>query len=118
MNRTLSTTNITTLNETGYNDMMESFNGTTVVDVKGFIDSLFYGVFGSMLNIGYLLVIGGIFYLMWNDQKSLLLPSILVLLFGRFLFTFIPDTMIMYAKVFAILGLVAVLVKLYRDGRQ
>ena len=116
MNRTLATENITLMNESGYNDMLNSFGEK--VDIGSFINSLFFGVFGSSLNIGYLLVIGSIFYLMWNDHRSLLLPSVLLLMFGNVLFSFIPETIVMYAKLFVLLGLVAVLVKLYRDGRQ
>ena len=116
MNRTLATENLSLMNETGYDDMMGSFGDK--MDVGGFIDSLFYGMFGSYFNVGYLLVIGGIFYLMWHDQKSLLLPSVLLLLGGRVLFTFIPESVVMYAQLFVLLGLSAVLVKLYRDGRQ
>lgn len=116
MNRTLATGNLSLMNETGFDDMMGSFGDK--MDVGGFIDSLFYGMFGSYFSVGYLLVIGGIFYLMWYDHKSLLLPSVILLLFGRVLFTFIPESVVMYAQLFVLLGLSAVLVKLYRDGRQ
>jgi len=116
MNRTLATGNLSLMNETGYDDMMSSFGDT--MDFSGFIDSLFYGMFGSYFSVGYLLVIGGIFYLMWYDHKSLLLPSVILLLFGRVLFTFVPESVVMYAQLFVLLGLSAVLVKLYRDGRQ
>jgi len=116
MNRTLATENLTLMNETGYDDMMGSIGDT--VDVGGFIDSLFFGMFGSYLDVGYLLLVGGVFYLMWYDHKSLLLPSIIMLILGQVLFTFVPESIVMYVKLFALLGLSAVLIKLYRDGRQ
>lgn len=116
MNRTLETHNLTLLNTTGYDEMMASFGDT--LDLGRFIDSLFFGVFGSFLNIGYLMIVGAIFYLMWYDHKSLLLPSVVLLILGQVIFTFIPEAMVMYAKLFVLLGLSAVLVKLYRDGRQ
>lgn len=116
MNRTLATGDLTLMNESGYDDMMSSFGDK--MDFSGFVDSLFYGLFGSYFNVGYLLLIGGILYLMYFDHKSMILPSVVVLMFGRVLFTYVPESVVMYAQLFVLLGLSGILIKLYRDGRQ
>lgn len=116
MNRTLATENLSKLNESGYDNMMSSFTNDTL-DSGKLLDSMFSGAFG-VINVGYLLLIGGIFYLIWHDHKSLTIPSILLLIFGRVLFTYIPESMSIYAQLFGIIGLATILVKLYRDGRQ
>lgn len=116
MNRTLAGSDVELLNTSGYDNLINSFQDK--VDVGSALSALIYGLGGSLINVIYLLLFGGIFYLMWHDHKSLLLPSIAMLLFGKVIFTFIPESIVLYAQLFAMLGLATVLVKLYRDGRQ
>jgi hypothetical protein len=117
MNRTMATEPIELLDETAFNNMTDALS-TDPLSIGDLLRAFMRGGFPGFEGMAYVLLSAGILYLMWQDQRSLTLPAIFLMMFGGLLFTFIPESIALYLQLAAILGLAVVLHKLYRDGRQ
>ena len=103
------------LNTSAYDQITTALN--TENPIGNVIEGALRSMFGSFYDIGMFVMLGWIFYLMWQDQRSAVLPAVVLVLIGGLLFTLIPSAFVMYVKAFAIMAMAGIVVKMYMDRR-
>jgi len=114
-NMTIATENETLLDDTAYTQITTAFSSDNVI--KNIIEGALLSVFADYYNISIFVLIGFMLYMMWQDQRSAVIPTLVIVLCGSMLFTIIPAAMVTYVKLFAIMTMAGVIVKMYMDRR-
>ena len=100
------------IENSGYSEIMDSFRTYEINDFFGAVT-----IPGTMMLGGfyYLFVIGLPFYMIWNRQQKLLLPSVLGLILGFIMIPLIPEQYTMFAQLSIVLGATGVVWAVYKD---
>ena len=114
-NITVATDNETLLDTSAYDKITESFS--TDDPFKNIIEGSFQSLFGNYYDLGIFVVIAFMLYMMWQDQRSAIGPTVIIILLGSFIFTILPSAIVVYLKLFATMAMAGIVVKLYMDRR-
>lgn len=101
-----------TITETGYDELMDAVHDN---DMNAGIAATTIPGVSTMGGFYYLFVLGMPFYMIWNRQQKLLLPSVIGLILGWLILPFMPEQYVKFLQLSVILGASAVLWSLYKD---
>lgn len=110
-----ATENETLINNTG----MDGIKTAMLSDnpVNGIISSAINGTFGSYADIIVTVLIGYVFYLIYQDHRKPVIPALIAILFGGVIFSLIPDSVANYIIVLVIMAVAGIITKMYMDKR-
>lgn len=104
-----------TLDTSAYTEIEDSFSGQfNLFDIA---DSATQHYVNSIGNIFYFIIIGVTLAIMWKEQKNIIIPAVIVVIFADLTFSLIPESYVLFGKLFIVLAATAVTIKLYLDSK-
>lgn len=111
--RELSTTQVETLNESGYDRILDSFEGDT--DFEEFVSASTTPYTVPLGRLFFVFVFGIYFVMLWIRQEKSIIPIVLAFSIGGILLGMISEDFAGTAVLFIIIGGMGVMYSLYRE---
>lgn len=113
VHRELATEHVELLNESGYDNLLTSFQDDT--DFETFLESAFIPYTIVLGKLFFLLIFGAYFGMLWVRQEKSVIPIVLGFSIGGLLLGFISEDFAQMAVLFLIVGAMGVLYSIYRE---
>lgn len=114
-NISIATQNESLLDDSAYNQITNAFSQEHPISTL--LEGALLSLFGDYYNIGIFILVGWVFYMEYQDHRSFLMPTLALVITGSFIFSILPAGVVVYLKLFAIMTMAGIIVKLYMDRR-
>lgn len=100
------------IEDTGYDELMDSIGDN---DFEAFFGAVSMPAIAIMGGFYYVFIVGLPFFMIWNRQQSLLIPSVVALIVGAVLLPMVPEPYVKFLQLCVVLGSAAVIWSVYKD---